>query len=96
MVRHIVYSAISYVNEEHAGDLNAQLTTDDAPLLEGPLDSLALVDLLLDIERAFEREYGVESHLLGNPDVVAPDGPMRTVGTLIQYLSERAHERHTA
>lgn len=89
MLRSIVENRIAYVNDR-APAQERQTTEADAPLLYGPLDSLSVVELLVGLEEDVEDAYGVRAELVGNEEVIAPGGPLETVGSLIRYLEEKA------
>ena len=69
---------------------------DATPLFGGDdgIDSLSLVRLVADIERAAERELGKTIVLADERAMSRRNSPFRTVGTLSELLYERAGESH--
>lgn len=58
-------------------------THPDTRLLGGVLDSLGIVQLLVELEK----HTGVA--LLGKPEVIREGGPLETVGSLIAHLEAK-------
>ena len=66
------------------------------PLFGGDdgIDSLSLVRLVADIERAAAREFGKKVVLADERAMSRRNSPFRTVGTLGELLNERLGEVH--
>ena len=66
------------------------------PLFGGDdgIDSLSLVRLVADIERAAAREFGKKVVLADERAMSRRNSPFRTVGTLGELLHERLGEAH--
>lgn len=56
----------------------------------GALDSLALINLLVDLEESLQAQLGVSCFLLDESLLVDPDGPFRDVGALAQWIADKA------
>jgi acyl carrier protein len=70
----------------------SQLTEDTALLGEnGLLDSLGLVNLLVDVEQALEDETGAALTISDDRAVSARHSPFRTVGSLADYALDLLH-----
>jgi acyl carrier protein len=67
--------------------------TEETALLgdEGLLDSLGLVNLLVDVEQALEDETGAELTIGDDRAVSARHSPFRTVGSLADYALDLLH-----
>jgi acyl carrier protein len=67
--------------------------TEETALLgeEGLLDSLGLVNLLVDVEQALEEETGAALTIGDDRAVSARHSPFRTVGTLADYALDLLH-----
>jgi acyl carrier protein len=68
--------------------------TEETALLgdQGLLDSLGLVNLLVDVEQALEEETGAALTIGDDRAVSARHSPFRTVGTLADYALDLLHE----
>src|SRR5262245_33750878 len=85
-IQEVVLRSVQNTNEARTAD--KQLRVDaDAPLFgpAGPLDSLGLVALLIDIEEAFA-DRGIEITLGDERAMSQKHSPFRTVGTLVSYI----------
>jgi len=69
---------------------------ESTPLFGGDdgIDSLSLVRLVADIERAAAREFGKKVVLADERAMSRRNSPFRTVGTLGELLHERLGEAH--
>ena len=93
------YEIVSKAVAELAEDMGfpALVTPAEAtPLFGGDdgIDSLSLVRLVADIERAAERELGQTIVLADERAMSRRNSPFRTVGTLGELLHERLGELH--
>ena len=62
---------------------------DDTFLFAEPravLDSLGLVELLVDVEQRLEEEYGVSITINDDRAVSQKKSPFRTIGSLVDYI----------
>jgi hypothetical protein len=88
-IKSIVHSAITALNEElPQGD---RLELKGATRLVGPrgaLNSLQIVNLVIQLEEEIAERLGVELELTVNEELFNEDGPLRTVDTLMAYLSK--------
>lgn len=55
---------------------------------DGPLDSMGLVNLIVDLEELFEEEYGVTVNLAEEKAMSRRTSPFSRVSSLISYLQE--------
>jgi len=64
---------------------------EESPLygIDGTLDSLTLVSIIVDIEEKIRRQYGVEVHLADTTDLPPSATPFSTLGTLVAYVVDR-------
>jgi D-alanine--poly(phosphoribitol) ligase subunit 2 len=78
---------------EPPGLVPGSQVTEDTALLgdEGLLDSLGLVNLLVDVEQALEDETGAEITIGDDRAVSASHSPFRTVGALADYALGLLH-----
>jgi acyl carrier protein len=67
---------------------------DNAPLFgnSGPLDSITLVALIIDVEAGIERELGHSIILASEKAMSAKRSPFATVGTLTTFIEETLAE----
>jgi acyl carrier protein len=56
---------------------------------EGSLDSLGVVNLLVALEEKLGEQLGHTIIVTEDEDLLAVDGPLNTIGTLVNYLVER-------
>ena len=63
----------------------------ESTALVGPdslLDSIALVSVVLDIEQRLEEEVNVKVRLMDDRALSRRHSPFRTIGTLVEYVTE--------
>jgi acyl carrier protein len=86
-VERAVLQAIGEINQarSRSQQIPASLDTE----LLGHVDSLGLVNLVVAVEEAIEREFGLALTLADEQSAGRPDHPMRSVRTLVEYV-----ERH--
>ena len=91
----IVSKAVAELAED-MGFPSLATPVEATPLFGGDdgIDSLSLVRLVADIERAAERELGKTIVLADERAMSRRSSPFRTVGTLSELLYERAGESH--
>ena len=69
----------------------------DSAVLYGaksPIDSLALVSLIIDIEQGLEEEFGVTMALADERAMSLKNSPFRTVKSLAEYIQTRLEEEN--
>ena len=88
-VLEIVYAAIQMINEERENDDDLLELKEETRLFgrESKLDSLSLVNLIVDIEQRFAEELGVEVLLTDEKAMSQKRSPFRDVKSLVDYIS---------
>lgn len=92
-IRKIIFSAMENLNQE----LEDKLEIHDNAVLYGaksPIDSLALVSLIIDIEQGLEEEFGVTIALADERAMSLKKSPFRTVKSLDEYIQIRLEEEN--
>ena len=85
-VESIVYKYIEELNRQLPAELKLQSSLDTILVGEGGmLDSLGLITLVVSLEEAME-EVGVHTALLEEEFLVDSEGPLRTVGSLVDLI----------
>ena len=84
----IVQAAISEVNEQNEEEqaIDAALET----VLLGPggvADSLILVNIVVAVEQKLEARTGTYVTLIEDDTVLSDDGPLRTIGSLVEFVA---------
>src|SRR5215468_4023032 len=79
---------------EGAGPLPAEPLTADTRLLgrSAVIDSLGLVQLLVDVEQRLDSTHGVAVTLADERAMSQKHSPFRSVGTLAEYIAALIHE----
>ena len=92
-VRAIVHAAVDEVNAQQP-DATVVGKTPETVLfgLRGCLDSLGLVNLIVAVESAVGEHLGVSVTLADEKAMSQKHSPFRTVGSLIEYVSQRVAE----
>ncbi|MFJ4193986.1 hypothetical protein [Pseudomonas sp. NPDC089534] len=64
---------------------------EDSPLygIEGTIDSMTLVSIIVDTEEQIRNRFGVEVHLADTSDLPPTATPFATLGTLADYVMSR-------
>lgn len=57
--------------------------------IDGVIDSLTLVSIIVDIEQLVRAEYKVEVHLANTADLPPTSTPFATFGSLVEYVTAR-------
>ncbi len=85
---------------EAVDELNAQLPSDrqvtrslEALLANSVLDSLDIVLLVSGIENGLEDLFDIECPLTEDEALLAEDGPLKTLGTLLEFVTEFVRKR---
>ena len=84
----IVQTAISEVNEQN--DDSQAIDAAPETVLLGPggvADSLILVNIVVAVEQNLEAQTGAYVTLIEDDTVLGDDGPLRTVGGLVEFVS---------
>jgi acyl carrier protein len=92
-VEAIIFAALNNVNDELPEDQRIVVT--DATVLFGvdaEIDSLALVSIVVDVESALDREFGLDIALADEDAMDRPVPPFANVQTLKEYILERAEQ----
>ncbi len=87
-VLEIVYAAIQMINDEGENDDDLLELKEETRLLgrESKLDSLSLVNLIVDIEQRFAEELGVEVLLTDEKAMSQKRSHFRDVKSLVDYI----------
>lgn len=92
MIEEVLEAAFAELNDELGADA-ALVFAPDTPLIgNDALDSLNLVLLVTAIENGVEERLGVELALTNDEELLSPDGPLRTLGSLRAFLAERTQD----
>lgn len=92
--RHAVVQAIDDVNGLLPRNHRLAPLPETALLGEtSALDSLALVNLIVSLEQKIEETTGISLALGTDEGLFEPNGPMTSVGTLIDYVRSALQER---
>jgi D-alanine--poly(phosphoribitol) ligase subunit 2 len=82
----IVYKCIEELNHQLPAELKLQSSLDTILIGEGGvLDSLGLITLVVSLEEAMV-EVGIHTALLEEEFLVDSEGPLRTVGSLVDLI----------
>jgi hypothetical protein len=88
LAKQIVDEAILEVNADQDADAQVANQPDTALLSEGSnVDSLALVRLLLAVERLIEEKTGKAITVVDDTAFETEESPFATVGTLLQHVT---------
>jgi acyl carrier protein len=86
-LRQIVDAALDEINE--LLPFESQLAKDNGSLLlgeGGKLDSMGAITLVVALSCGLEKRYGHSAELSENPEIFVPDGVLKSVGTLLDFL----------
>jgi len=83
----VIFLAIDEVNRELPVEERLEKSL-DTPLYgtSGSLDSLGIIDFIAFLEEKASERFGFELSLI-DEDTMENEGPLRTIGTLSEYLS---------
>ena len=82
-----IYTAIEEVNRELKEDRRIEMSRESALFGDGsPLDSFALVNLIVSIEQQLEDLFGVALTLADDRAVSQERSPFLTVGSFAEYI----------
>lgn len=89
-IESLVIKSVQMLAKDFEIDALTEPTTDSLLYGEGgPLDSMALVNLVADIEDALSEEYSVSVSLTDEKALSAKRSPFRSVGNLRDAIAER-------
>jgi acyl carrier protein len=87
MIKDIVIKAVKVVNEE-LKNKELEVISDSDTLFE-KLDSMAILDLILEIEDSIQKEFGQYVQVADDTMMDSIKTPFKTVGTLIDFLEKK-------
>jgi len=84
MIKDIVFKAVKSVNKE-LKNKDLEVVSEETILFER-LDSMAILDLILEIEGSMQAEYGRYIQVADDTMMDAIKTPFKTVGTLVEFI----------
>jgi acyl carrier protein len=87
MIKDIILKAIKVVNEE-LKNKELEVISEDDTLFE-KLDSMAILDLILEIESAIQKEFGQYVQVADDTMMDTIKTPFKTVKTLVEFLEKK-------
>ena len=87
MIKNIVLKAIKVVNEE-LKNKELEMISEDDTLFE-KLDSMAVLDLILEIESSIQKEFGKYVQVADDTMMDTIKTPFKTVKTLVEFLEKK-------
>jgi acyl carrier protein len=90
MIKDIVLKAVKSVNKE-LKNKDLKVVSEETILFE-KLDSMAILDLILEIEDNIQTEYGKYIQVADNTMMDAIKTPFKTVGTLIEFIEVKVSQ----
>lgn len=84
MIKDIVFEAVKSVNKE-LKNKDLEVVSEETILFER-LDSMAILDLILEIEGSIQVEYGRYIQVADDTMMDAIKTPFKTVGTLVEFI----------
>ena len=84
MIKDIVFKAVKSVNKE-LKNKDLEVVSEETILFER-LDSMAILDLILEIEGSMQAEYGRYIQVADDTMMDAVKTPFKTVGTLVEFI----------
>ena len=87
MIKDIVFEAVKSVNKE-LKNKDLEVVSEETILFER-LDSMAILDLILEIEGSIQVEYGRYIQVADDTMMDAIKTPFKTVGTLVEFIEGR-------
>jgi len=90
----VVYRAIDELNQMRSGDdqLEKTLATKLAKP-RGPLDSMSLINLIMETEQLIEDHFGVQLDLADQTAVAEQTNPLESVAAFVEHLTERLNQQ---
>ena len=90
MIKDIVLKAVKSVNKE-LKNKDLKVVSEETILFE-KLDSMAILDLILEIEDNIQKEYGKYIQVADDTMMDAIKTPFKTVGTLIEFIEVKVSQ----
>ena len=90
MIKDIVLKAVKSVNKE-LKNKDLKVVSEQTILFE-KLDSMAILDLILEIEDNIQTEYGKYIQVADDTMMDAIKTPFKTVGTLIEFIEVKVSQ----
>ena len=88
-IKEMLFKVVEEINENFDKDQQLKLSTETVLLgKEGNVDSILLVNLVVAIEQRIEDEFDIEVNLADERALFEKESPFRTIGTLIDYISQ--------
>ena len=87
MIKDIILKAIKVVNEE-LKNKELEVISEDDTLFE-KLDSMAILELILEIESAIQKEFGQYVQVADDTMMDTIKTPFKTVKTLVEFLEKK-------
>ncbi len=87
MIKDIVFEAIKAVNEELKNKELEMLSESDT--LFEKLDSMAILDLILEIENGIQLEFGQYMQIADDTMMDVIKTPFKTVETLVDFIEKK-------
>ena len=90
-ISELLYACIDSANRMLPSDAKLAKSPDTVLVGDsGVLDSLALINLLVDLEDALRTNLGVECPLIEDDLLADAQGPYRSIANLTEWIAERA------
>ena len=88
-IKEMLFKVVEEINKNLDKDQQLKLSTETVLLgKEGNVDSILLVNLVVAIEQRIEDEFDIEVNLADERALFEKESPFRTIGTLIDYISQ--------
>lgn len=87
MIKNIILESVALINEELEHE--ALDKVNEQTLLFEALDSIAVLDLILELESRLETEYGCYIQVADEKSMDAINTPFKTVATLTNFLEQK-------
>jgi len=92
-VTDLVYTVIDEINRQRPA--TDKLVKSQKTLLTGSdaaLDSLGLITFILSVEQKIQEQFNLQISLSNENIIQSNNGPLRSVGSLIKYITEKIGE----
>ena len=91
LAQSLIYAAVDDTNEMIPEDRRINKSYDTILIgKNSPMDSLALINLLVSLEDKVITRFAISLHLYN--EIAKPSGPFATLGTLIMYVTEKLRQ----
>jgi acyl carrier protein len=92
-IAELVYRSVDEVNEELENEVKLEKAMDTLLYGRGAtIDSMTLVSLIVAVEDALRREYGLSVTLANEKAMSMGRSPFKTLGSMIGYVTEIVRE----